>query len=128
MSNTDKKRQPLGQPTGGEFAQHKRSDAGLSLGTPRPGANQGQVERSTMSTMRNHNYRIETETLPDGRVLTKARGRKTNAHTYPAGTDPEVAADDLARRIEGLRFAEVRNLTAIAAAGKAEWAIYVTTG
>ena len=31
MSKTDKKRQPLGQPTGGEFAQHKRNDADLSL-------------------------------------------------------------------------------------------------
>ena len=36
MSEINKKRQPLGQPTGGEFAQHERGDADLSLGAPRP--------------------------------------------------------------------------------------------
>jgi hypothetical protein len=79
-----------------------------------------------MSTIRNHNYRIETETLTDGRVRAKARGRKTNVRTFAAGITHEAAAHELARRIEGSRFVEVRNLITIAAAGKAEWAIYVT--
>lgn len=75
---------------------------------------------------RNHNYRIGTDILADGRVRAKARGRKTNVQTFPAGTTPEEAATQLAGKIEGERFAEVRNLITVGA--KADWAIYVAFG
>lgn len=58
---------------------------------------------------RNHNYMIDTLTLEDGRVRATARGRKRNVQTFAAGTTPEAAATELARKFEGERFAEVRD-------------------
>ena len=82
-----------------------------------------------MSVIRNHNYRIGTDALADGRIRAKARGRKTNVRTYPAGTTHEAAALALATKIEGDRVAGVRNLVdIIEAASKADWAVLVTVG
>lgn len=61
-----------------------------------------------MSAHENCNYRIGVDTLPTGKVRAKARGRKTNAQTFPEGTAHEAAAEALARKIEGDRFDSVR--------------------
>lgn len=80
-----------------------------------------------MSVRRNHNYRIGTDTLADGRIRATARGRKRNVKTFPAGTSHESAALTLATTIEGERIARVENLIDLMSVGKADWAIFVST-
>lgn len=79
-----------------------------------------------MSTHRNHNYQIGTDELAGGRIKAKARGRKTNVQTFPAGTTHEAAAQALASKIEGDTEAEVRELTRNDNGTKRDFAIYVT--
>lgn len=79
-----------------------------------------------MSIHRNHNYSIGTDTLTDGRIRAKARGRKTTQRTFPAGTSHDDAAAELARIIEGERFARVEIRTSLRGI-KADWAVYVQT-
>lgn len=55
----------------------------------------------------NCNYRIGVDTLPNGKVRAKARGRKANTITLPEGTEHAAAAEQLARKIEGERFSHV---------------------
>ena len=75
-----------------------------------------------MDMRRNHNYRIGTDILDDGRIKAKARGNHNNTKTYPTGTTPENAALALATKIEGDLIAEVRNH--ITVGNKADWHIY----
>lgn len=78
-----------------------------------------------MTTMRNHNYRIGTDELADGRVKATARGRKNNVKTFPAGTSHEEAALTLATKIEGERISDVREVSRNDDGSKRDWAIYV---
>jgi hypothetical protein len=78
------------------------------------------------NTHRDHNYRIATDTLDSGKVRAKARGRKTNAQTFPAGTTHEDAATKLAAKIGGPRFAHVKELTSNPNGSSRDFAIFVT--
>lgn len=78
---------------------------------------------NTTRSIRNHNYRIGTDQLEDGRIKAKARGRKTNVRTFPAGTTHAEAALALATLIEGERIAEVRELTSVGY--KRDYAVFV---
>lgn len=77
-----------------------------------------------MSTQRNHNYRIGTDTLPGGKVRARAHGRKTTTRTFPEGTRHELAAAQLAAIIEGDRFAHVTQHSGHYLS--ADWVVYVT--
>ena len=77
-----------------------------------------------MDMRRNHNYRIGTDILEDGRIKAKARGSHNNTKTYPADTTPEDAALALATKIEGDLITEVRNH--ITVGNKADWHVYTT--
>lgn len=79
-----------------------------------------------MSVIRNHNYRIGTDTLADGRVKAKARGRKTNVQTFPTGTTHEEAALALATKIEGERTSSVSEVSRNPNGSSRDWAILVT--
>jgi hypothetical protein len=79
-----------------------------------------------MSTHRNHNYRIGTDTLDDGRIKATARGRKTNVKTFPAGTTHDDAALALALKIEKDLVAEVREVSRNPNGTKRDYAVYVT--
>lgn len=79
-----------------------------------------------MSTIRNHNYQIGTDELATGQIKAKARGRKTNAQTFPAGTTHEAAALALAAKIEGNPTTEVRELSRNDGGTKRDFAIYTT--
>jgi len=74
----------------------------------------------------NRNYRIAVDTLADGRVKAKGHGRKVNQQTFPVGTTHEEAARTVALKIEGERFAEVRNYVTFA--NKSDWDVFVTVG
>lgn len=77
-------------------------------------------------TMQNGNYRIATDTMPHGKVRARAHGRKTTTRTFPEGTTHELAAMELAKIIEGERFAHVGQHSGHATS--ADWAVYVTIG
>lgn len=79
-----------------------------------------------MSSIRNHNYQIGTDTLPTGKVRATARGRKTNRQTFPEGTTHHDAALSLAQKIERDRVAEVRELTRNGDGTKRDYAIYTS--
>jgi hypothetical protein len=81
-----------------------------------------------MSVHRNHNYRIGTDTLPTGKVQAKARGRRTSVKTFPVGTAHDLAAETLAKSIEGERFDHVTQLSANSDGSRRDYAIYVTNG
>ena len=81
-----------------------------------------------MSVIVNHNYRIGTDLLEDGRILAKARGRKHNQKTFPSGTAHEDAAATLAAKIEGERFHHVEMLTANHDTSKCDYRVFVNNG
>ena len=81
-----------------------------------------------MSIHQNHNYRIGTDRLENGKIRAKARGRKTNTRTYPEATTHEQAATMLAILIEGDRFAHVDLQSANYDGSKQDWNIFVIIG